>query len=366
MKILVLNVIMYTPENGIIPQVTSLKDTVIYNFCKGLLKNGHTVTLCVAEEYKPIKEENYEFEVIFFKSKLQKLFKPSLLPYSPDLRTYIKNYNKEFDIIISKDIFQFPSLFAAKICPEKTILWTEAAAHKRLLFKLPSKFWHSIIFKPYFNKVNAIVAQSEPAKIFTKKYSNKVSKEIVGFGINLDVFEIAENKKRQLISSSQLIQRKNVDGVIRAFADFHKIEKYKDIKLYIAGRGEEEQNLRELVQALNLTDVVIFLGFLSHAALCNYISESLVFFLNTRREMNGVSISEAIAAGTPVLTTENLNLAQFINENGVGIAKNDWNINDIITIIENNNTFVKNCLKYRKEFSIESIAEKLISLCKTR
>ena len=40
MKVLVLNVIMYTPEHGNIPQVTSLKDTVIYNFCKGLLKNG--------------------------------------------------------------------------------------------------------------------------------------------------------------------------------------------------------------------------------------------------------------------------------------------------------------------------------------
>ncbi|MDR9859875.1 glycosyltransferase [Treponema socranskii] len=366
MKVLVLNVIMYTPEHGTIPQVTSLKDTVIYNFCKGLLKNGHNVTLCVAEDYRPTKDEDYEFEVIFFESKFTKLFKPSLLPYSPKLRNYIKEHNKDFDVIISKDIFQFPSLFAAKICPEKTILWTEAAAHKRFLFKLPSKFWHSVIFKSYFNKVNAIVAQSEPAKIFTRQYSKKITEEIVGFGINLDVFEIAENKKRQLISSSQLIQRKNVDGVIRAFAEFHKIEKYKDVKLYIAGRGEEEQHLKELVKNLNLTDCVIFLGFLSHTELCHYISESLLFFLNTRMEMNPVSILESIASGTPVLTTENLNLAHFIHESKVGIAKNDWNINDIITIIENNNTFVENCLKYRNEFSIETIAQKLVGLCKRR
>ena len=97
-------------------------------------------------------------------------FNPSELLGTANIDLLLELLKKEFDIIISKDIFQFPSLFAAKICPEKTILWTEAAAHKRLLFKLPSKFWHSIIFKPYFNKVNAIVAQSEPAKIFTKKY----------------------------------------------------------------------------------------------------------------------------------------------------------------------------------------------------
>ena len=82
--------------------------------------------------------------------------------------------------------------------------------------------------------------------------------------------------------------------------------------------------------------------------------------------MNGVSISEAIASGTPVLTTKNLNLAQFINDNGVGIAKNDWNINDIINIIENNESFVKNCLQYRNEFSIKNISGKLINICKRK
>lgn len=366
MKVLVLNAIMFTPEKGKIPDVKSLKDTVIYNFCLGLKENNHSVTLCVAEDYKPTTNEVYDFDVLFFESKFKKIFKSSLIPYTPSLKRYLKHNQDNFDVIIAKDIFQFQSLFAAKICPQKTVIWTEAAAHKRFLFKIPSKIWHSIIFKPYFNKLNAIVAQSEPTRDFSRQYSSKVSEEIIGFGINLDVFKIAENKKRQLISSSQLIQRKNVAGVIRAFSELHKIERYKDIKLYIAGRGEEEQNLKELVKNLNLTDCAIFLGFLSHTELCHYISESLVFFLNTRSEMNGVSISEAIASGTPVLTTKNLNLAQFINDNGVGIAKNDWNINDIINIIENNESFVKNCLQYRNEFSIKNISGKLINICKRK
>lgn len=334
----------------------------MYNFCLGLLKNMHAVTLCVADDYRPIIEENYDFEVLFFKSKFKDVFSTTLLPYSPQLRRYIKKNHQDFDVVISKDIFQFPTLFAAKYCPQKTIIWTEAAAHKRFLCKIPSIIWHSVIFGPYFNKINVIVCQSVPAYEFTTRYSKKVSRDIVGFGINLDVFEIAATKKRQLISSSQLIKRKNVDGVIRRFFWLHKIEKYKDIVLYIAGRGEEEHNLKQLVQSLGLSDYVIFLGFLSHSELCHYISESLVFFLNTRSDMNGVSISESIVCGTPVLTTENLNLAEFINDSKVGIAKNDWDVNDIITIIEDNQWYVDNCLHFRKDFSAENIAEKLINI----
>lgn len=37
---------------------------------------------------------------------------------------------------------------------------------------------------------------------------------------------------------------KNIDGIIRIFQQFHEMEAYEDIKLLIAGRGEEEANLK--------------------------------------------------------------------------------------------------------------------------
>ena len=49
MRILLLNSILFTAENNIIPQVKSIKDTMIYNMCLGFLKLGHNITLAAAK-----------------------------------------------------------------------------------------------------------------------------------------------------------------------------------------------------------------------------------------------------------------------------------------------------------------------------
>ena len=44
-KVLVINPILYTAENNRIPQVDSIKDTMIYTMCQGFREAGHEVTL---------------------------------------------------------------------------------------------------------------------------------------------------------------------------------------------------------------------------------------------------------------------------------------------------------------------------------
>lgn len=90
MKILILNPILYTADNNIIPKVKSIKDTMIYNMCLGFKSLGHEVTLVAVADYKPIEYEEYEFEVKWFKTQYHKLCPPSVLPYSNELRTFLK------------------------------------------------------------------------------------------------------------------------------------------------------------------------------------------------------------------------------------------------------------------------------------
>ena len=79
MKILILNFILYTADNNIIPKVKSIKDTMIYNMCLGFKQLGHEVTLGAAEDFKPTEKENYDFDVIFFKTDYKRVFPPSVL-----------------------------------------------------------------------------------------------------------------------------------------------------------------------------------------------------------------------------------------------------------------------------------------------
>lgn len=361
MNILILNSILYTPDGeGNIPRVQTIKDTMIYGMCLGFLHLGHNVTLAALEDYKPIGKEYYEFPVLFFKSDYKNVFKTSVLPYSSEMKQYLKRHHKDFDIIISSEVFQFQSLYAARICPQKTMIWQELTTHQNKFHKLPSKFWYNVVARLFMNNVRCVIPRSMKAAGFVRQYIPNVSSMIIDHGINIDKFKYSIEKKRQVISSSQLIYRKNIDGIIRKFAKLHKIKDYEDIRLIIAGRGEEESKLKALTMELGLQDCVDFVGFLPQAKLNEYIRNSYAFLVNTRKDLNMVSIPEAIVSGTPILTNLQPASADYVAANSLGIVKDNWDEKDIKEIIDNNVFFVENCVAYRDRLTCEYSAQTFI------
>ena len=330
--------------------------------CLGFKRLGHDVTLAAAEEYAPAEKEAYDFEILFFKSDFKRIFPPAMLPFSPELWPYIKKNEKSFDLLISSEVFSFQSLLAARICPEKTVIWQELTDHQNKFHRLPSKIWHNVIVRLFMQRIAAVAPRSGPAYKFISKYMPQTVKQIVDHGINVDKFTYSEKKERQIISSSQLILRKNIDGIIRIFQQFHEMEAYKDIKLLIAGRGEEEANLKKLVSELKLSESVRFLGFLPQQTLNKYIRESLCFLINTRKDLNMVSIPESIVSGTPILTNTQPASANYIKTYKLGIVQNQWGIPELEEIINNNSFYVKNCIAYRDNLANSHIAQTFLDI----
>lgn len=365
MKILILNPILYTADNNTIPKVKSIKDTMIYNMCLGILQLGHCVTLAAAIDYKPIESETYDFDVKWLKTDFHKFCPPSVLPYSKELKQYLELHHQEYDMVLSSEVFAFHSLFAARICPEKTLIWQELTEHQNKMHQLPSKFWHLVVAKFLMDKVKVVVPRSTKAYEFISKFMPMATPAVVDHGINVEKFLCSKEKKRQIISSSQLIHRKNVDGIIRIFADFHQINGYEDVKLLIAGRGEEEANLKSLVSSLVLDNAVEFLGFLSQSKLNEYIRKSMCFLVNTRKDLNMVSIPESIVSGTPILTNLQPASAGYIAREGLGIAEDQWGVNELKTIIEHNGEYVERCCNYRDKLTNTHSAKMLVDIfCK--
>ncbi len=362
MKILVINLILYTADNNVIPEVKSIKDTMIYSMCLGFRQLGHDVTLAAAADYQPMQQEVYDFDVRWFKTIGHKFCPPSVLPYSTELKSFLKQHSKNYDMVLSSEVFAFNSLFAAMVCPEKTIIWQELTGHQNKLHQLPSKFWHHIVAKLWMQKVKTVVPRSAKAYGFISRFMSMTTKTVVDHGINVEKFQSCKDKKRQIISSSQLIHRKNVDGIIRIFADFHREKGYEDIRLLIAGRGEEEENLRNLVAQLGLNNSVEFLGFLPQAKLNEYIRESLCFLVNTRKDLNMVSIPESIVSGTPILTNMQPASARYIAEEQLGIAKDEWGVAELKALIDHNDEYVERCLAYRDRLTNTHSAKMLTEI----
>jgi 1,2-diacylglycerol 3-alpha-glucosyltransferase len=141
-----------------------------------------------------------------------------------------------------------------------------------------------------------------------------------------------------------------------------KIKGYKDIKLLIAGRGSLRESLEELVIKLNLQDNVSFLSFISQCDLNDVMKKSYALLINTRQDMNMVSIPESIVSGTLVI----INLIPIttiaINQEKLGIAKDNWDETDLVEIIDNNRLYVDNYLNYRKKLTSNYCAKKITDI----
>jgi L-malate glycosyltransferase len=92
----------------------------------------------------------------------------------------------------------------------------------------------------------------------------------------------------------------SVDVVVRAFVEVKK--EYPEARLDLVGNGPLEGDVRKLVADLDLTGVN-FTGVVSHREIGKFYNQADIFINASWLDNMPVSIIEAFAAGTPVVTT---------------------------------------------------------------
>jgi glycosyltransferase involved in cell wall biosynthesis len=92
-----------------------------------------------------------------------------------------------------------------------------------------------------------------------------------------------------------------VDVLVRAFAEVQKA--YPKAQLDLVGGGPLEQSIRNLVGQLNLSNVN-FVGVASRQEIGRFYDRADIFVNASNLDNMPVSVLEAFAAGTPVVTTE--------------------------------------------------------------
>lgn len=361
MNILIINPILITPpeHGGIVPIPKTIKHTLIYNYCLGFLHNGHEVTLIASSEYRPSEENNFDFPIFFLRNSVKERYRkfPNGFPFLSGLYAYLKKHSKNFDIVISSEAFTYNSFIASLICPEKLVIWQEVGQHAPTMFRIPSRVWHNTIARLFFRKV-LVIPRSQIAKDFISKYCRNVAETIVDNGISLSNFLFNANKKKYFIVVAQLIKRKNIELTIRKFKEFS--DKYGGYKLYIAGTGEKKDNLQNLADSLNISDKVIFLGFLSKEKLAEAIRYAACSLIDTLWDYNMVSIPETIVCGTPIITNSVPYSAYYIHNYNLGIVRDDWGADDIHNLLQNHTIYIENCRTYRDKLSNNYLSELMI------
>ena len=110
-----------------------------------------------------------------------------------------------------------------------------------------------------------------------------------------------------LVTTSRLATKNAVDDVIRAVPLLPP-----QVTFLIAGVGPEEAALRSLVEQLDVEDRVRFLGEVSQNDLPSLLASCDIFVRPSRSEGQGISFIEAMAAGLPVIATQEGGIGDFL------------------------------------------------------
>ena len=360
MRILVINPILYTCDGPQVHRVMTIKDTMIHAMCMGFRYLGHEVTLAAVDDYRPTTDEKYDFEVLWFHDTLRWLL-PSPLPCPWGLYGYLRNHAQDFDVILTSETFAFTSLFAACIAPEKTLIWQELSVHQRKWRRLPSRLWYRWVAPWAFKNVPVVVPRSQRAHDFIKQYLKQTIDTVVDHGIDLSWLPEGAEKQRQFIAVGRLVETKGMDIIIDRFARFCQLPQAEGYTLLIAGRGPMENSLHLQLDRLGIDDRVTFLGHLDHAALGKHLAQSTASLVATSHDLNMISVTESIAAGTPVIMNTVPNSAHFVRQHALGIVSDDWDANDLLAVAQDQG-YAQRCRDIRPSLSCQAAAQQILNL----
>ena len=120
-----------------------------------------------------------------------------------------------------------------------------------------------------------------------------------------------ENHIPVVLSVGRLIQVKNQSMLLKALADIIKI---KPVRLIILGEGPDEKLLKQLACEMKIDRFVDFLGFRDNPF--SYMAKSQVFVLSSYYEGLPSVLVEAMACGTPIVSTDCPSGPREILDNG--------------------------------------------------
>ena len=169
---------------------------------------------------------------------------------------------------------------------------------------------------------------------------------------------------------SRITPNKGQEDLINMVINNNNNTKIKKINFYLIGNGENKyvKKLKEKCKKNNVENVY-FTGFLNLESIKILMSFDLCLSLTRDYEGFGLTIGEAMVAGTPIIATDVGAVKEFFNQkNGTLIKTNNELMlkNELIDFSQNRKKFIKKAYLAKseidKKFNTNIMANKYFSL----
>ncbi len=213
------------------------------------------------------------------------------------------------------------------------------------------------------NNIDYITMPTQTAIDMFKEIGDKLHVPIkaISNGINLDRFTPGKPDAKLMakygipagkpivLYAGRLDGEKHISVLINAF---NKVREVHDAHLVISGGGNDEDNLKNQVSALNLQKHTTFLGRVSDTELPKVFQLGTVFVMPSPAELQSIVTMEAMASGTPVVAVNAGPLFELCHDGANGYLCKVDNASDmaekIVRILSDKSV--------QKAFSKESLA----------
>ncbi len=164
------------------------------------------------------------------------------------------------------------------------------------------------LFSRAFTSADFVVGESNFLGAWARRRGYRGALEVIPNGVEATRFVGAPvaHEGTTLITTSRLVHKNAVDVVIRA------LPRLPSVRFKVLGTGPEERALRALAEELGVAERVEFMGHVDHAAIPALLHAADIFIRPSRSEGMGNSFIEAMAAGVPVIATQEGGIADFL------------------------------------------------------
>jgi glycosyltransferase involved in cell wall biosynthesis len=235
----------------------------------------------------------------------------------------------------------------------------------------------------YYNKfvkvsaenANHIVAISESTKNDLIKIWNIPENKITTIHLGVDIEKYSNStmskdefqlltgvSSEYILFVGNLIARKNVIRLLKVFS--HVVTIFPELKLVIVGSsGVEENKLKILVAELKLENKILLMGRVTIDILFAYYQNVKVFCYPFLYEGFGLPILKAMAAGTPVLTSNTRSMSEISGESAVLIDPLDIaSISEgIVNVMNRRDELVAKGFEHVRGYTWKITAEKIFN-----
>jgi len=256
---------------------------------------------------------------------------------------YIKKILRKFFVFLNKlysptyDIYWQPNFIPTESIKMKHLITTvhdfSFILYKEFHPKERIEFFENNFFKNIY-KSDIIIAVSKFSKkeILDRLEFPESKVKVIYNGVNHDVFKIYDDMslpfglpKKFIFSVGSIEPRKNLRGLLAAYNSLD--EKYKkEYNLVLAGfKGWQNNEIMEIIN--NNKEYIHYLGYISDIELAKTYNLASLFIYPSFYEGFGLPPLEAMACGTPVITSNVSSLPEVCGD--AAIYCDPYNTNDI-------------------------------------